>query len=473
MIYFSQAQRAEDASLYTDRRLNYLVTRLSSVTIITLVVSALVLVIGLVSLMPTLPGTYRISDTFFEWTRAESDEGCPNQDNLDNLACVGDVFREFAISAIRLVTNFLGLFASMVIEDSQATSLGGVARFLSVFSISSAVFLSYRRHLDTRYELNNQISQLADFRDLKTKTRTFLWTRILYTLATMFGSYVVVSLVWVGLSQIFKEIAFQTSTAWIIIALFVVLSTFAATYWASAVTSREIIMIGAGTFVLGFTVSFAVAPLMNVATVPGGEQWWKGAISNAGKLQPSGALFTSALAGLAIVFWIVWYDIDSIIENAIAHSGQRMTPLINIRHIQWFSVRTKHIIVFFYTLVIIGLISIGLVRVAYPVSQFFLNLFFHSILGAIGAIGGLFFVCWHVSRLTKKTILSPWYDRYFIVGALVSIVALAASYTDIMNLTTAELIIFSLSGVLMVFTIELLLLQADLPDTVAVPDEHI
>lgn len=473
MIYFSQAQRADDASLYTDRHITYLMTRLSSVTIITLVISALVIIIGLVSLMPTLPPTYRIDDTFFEWTRAESDEGCPNQDNLENLACVGDVVREFAISGIRLVTNFMGLFASMVVEDSQITSLGGVARFLSVFSISAAVFLSYRRHLEDRYEMNHQYSQLHDFRDLKTKKYTFLWTRILYTVATMFGSYIVVSLVWVGLSQVFKEISFGTPAAWVIIGLFVILSTFAATYYASAVTTREIILIGAGTFVLGFTVSFAVAPLMNVVSTQGGEQWWKGAISNAGKLQPSGALFTSALAGLAIVFWIVWYDIDSIIENAIEHSGRPHTPIINIRNIQLFPFRTKYIIIFFYVLVIIGLISIGLVRVAYPVSQFALNLFFHSVLGAFGAIGGLFFVCWHVSRLTKKTILSPWYDRYFIAGALISIAAFALSYTPIMNLTTAELIVFSLSGVLMFFTIELLLLQADLPDTPPVPEGHI
>lgn len=446
---------------YTDISLDLLMVRLQNAGLISLITTVLVVSIGFVFYVSSLPPNFAINGTFLEWTLQENEAECPNHDNP---ACVGDVLREFEISISRLGNNLFGLFQSTRIDD-ETSYLGGVARLLSVISISIAVFYAYRRHLEERYIVENKRSQLEDFRDLKEHKLTFFFTRILYTAATFFGSYIVISLAWVVLSQIFRGLSLTTIWAWMVIGGFVFASTFASTYWAIAVSTRELVLIGVGTFVLGFAVSFAVAPLMiNPETMEKTDtvRWWTMAISSAGKLQPAASLFTSALASLAVVFWIVWFDIDSIIEMGIAKSGEASVPIVDIDNVKWVHVNRKYLIIVCYTFVIVGLLSIGLVRVDRPASDFALNIFFHSILGAGGAILGLFFVCWHVKLITRRTIFTLPYRVYFIIGAIISAVALGL-YTFLgVNLTAVELVIFTISGSLMVITIEILLLQADI-----------
>jgi hypothetical protein len=245
--------------------------------------------------------------------------------------------------------------------------------------------------------------------------------------------------------------------AWVVVILFTFSVTIASAFWALAVTTRELFLIGMMATVAGLFVSFSIAPQI---PDPDRINWWQHAVSMLGKYMPSAPLFTATITSMACTLLVVWFDI----ENIVVRARRENTGLVRG--------------LYFYA--VLGFLLIGFVRVGDPIQNFIPNFLAHSVFGALFAFAALFWVCWVVSRNFNETIFNPWYKRYIKFAAIASIVVGVVSFIqlepfgfgdpnnttggkDIINLTAAELVIFSLTGILLYITVELLLLQADFP----------
>jgi hypothetical protein len=415
------------------------------------VVSTVVLILFFLLLLLTsrLPGNYRMYFTFGEWTIVDT-----------TLASVGTVGEEIILSLSRIDTAFAGIWGSTTAPD-PATAIppgntAGIARLLSIISVPVVVAVSYRKQLKTRYRVYGETAQYDDFEKLQQRKIQYNSARILYVIATGFGTYVVTSVLWLALSLAFQNLTFTLFWAWVVIILFTFSATIVSAFWALAVTTREIFLIGMMMTVAGLLVSFSIAPQI---PDPDRIYWWQHAVSMLGKYMPSAPLFTATLTSMACTLLVVWFDIENIVARA------RSAKIVLIRGLYFYAV--------------LGFLLIGFVRVGDPIANFIPNFLAHSVFGALFAFAALFWVCWVLTRNIDETIFSPWYKRYIKFAAIASIVVGVVSFIqlepfgfgdpnntqggkDIINLTTAELVIFALTGILLWITVELLLLQAEI-----------
>ncbi len=430
----------------------FLLNRLKGAVIYGGIVSTVVLVLFFLLLLLTarLPGNYRLYFTFYEWTIVDS--------TLEPVETVGE---EIILSLSRIDVAFSGIWGSTIAPEPDTVvppgNTAGIARLLSIISVPVAVAVSYRKQLKTRYRVYGEKAQYDDFEKLQKRKIQYFSARILYVTATAFGTYVVTSVLWLAMSRAFQNLTFTLFWAWLVVILFTFSVTIASTFWALAVTTRELFLIGMMTTVAGLFVSFSIAPQI---PDPDRIYWWQHAVSMLGKYMPSAPLFTATITSMACTLLVVWFDIESIIVRA----GNEKIVLIRG--------------LYFYA--VIGFLLIGFVRVGEPIENFIPNFLAHSVFGALFAFTALFWVCWVMSRNINETVFNPWYKRYIKFAAVASLVVGIVSFIqlepfgfgdpsntqggkDIINLTAAELVIFSLTGVLLFVTVEILLLQADVP----------
>ena len=381
-----------------------------------------------------LPETYRLFVPFREW-RVDDNESPP----------VGSWSQEIGNQLTRLYNATADIGASIFSNDGQG-NVAGIARLCTLVSVSFAVWFAFRRQLATYYEINAQKAQLEDFN--ATPRWQFWLSRVLFTLATLFGTYVVVSTVWFGLSLVFKNMILNWPDAFVVIILFTGAVTFAATYGALAVTTRDVLLLGLFTFAIGLSVSFALAP----------ANWYLGAVSNAGQLNPSAPLFTGTLLGGSLALVVLWFDMNSIIEKMISDGNIR---LFNARAWMW-------VARVLYAFLILGLVFVGFIRVDKDNYPF--NMVFHAG-GAISAIASVVIA----GLLIRKSRFHPWYKIFSVhillgltIGmAVFGSLKLESPYwvypgTGMISLTVIELSLMILIGLWVYFTVDGLLINANI-----------
>ncbi|MEP7290238.1 MAG: hypothetical protein ABI835_00590 [Chloroflexota bacterium] len=385
-----------------------------------------------------LPEQFRLYAPFIDWSSTTEYKVC-------DWSC------EIRTQGTRLVKAAADIGASVLAdEDAYYGSVAGIARLCTLIAVSVTVWCAYRKQLAEYYEINAQPAQLEDFRE--TPRWQFWLSRGLYTAASLFGTYVVISIVWLGLSVIFKNVTLDRLNAAIVIVIFTGTVTFAAAYGALAATTRDVLLLGLFTFVFGFCASFALSPLIE------GRQWWERAVSNAGQLNPSAPLFTGTLLSGSIALWMLWYDINGVIEQMIADG----------KIVRWDATTWQRIARGLYAGLIIGLISVGLVRV--DDANFPGNKVFH----AGGAVLAILSVV-AAGYMIRKQRFHPWYrflSIHILLGATVLLAVFGsfrfdppgfvATGTGMISLTVIELTLFILIGVWVYVTVDNLLGQANI-----------
>jgi hypothetical protein len=393
--------------------------------------------------MRRLPTTYNLFNTFAEWRDESPHAGC-------------DWFCEFRTQSTRLINVAGDVGASIFFPSDQDGSIrgniAGIARLCTLISVLFTVAFSYRKHLADYYRLNGQFAQLDDFTHLP---RWQFWlTRILYTVAALYGTYVVVSILWLGLSFAFKDMALDLPNAVVVIVIFNLVVTFAATYAALAAATRDVLMLGLFTFAVGLLASFSLAPLLP----PDNQQWWQSAVSNAGQFNPSAPLFTGTLLSGSLALIVLWFDIDSIIQ-----------AMINDGDLRWLSAQGWMTVArLLYTMLILGLLFVGFVRVDH---NFPSNYIFHAG-GSLLAIGSVI----AAGILIRKQRFHPWYrifSTYSLLGgtfamAVLSTLRFVPTFgtvrwgTGLIGLTVIELTLFVAVGFWLYITVDNLLAQANI-----------
>ncbi|MEO8608515.1 MAG: hypothetical protein ABI690_11560 [Chloroflexota bacterium] len=389
-----------------------------------------------------LPDQYRLYISFYEW-RTEGVAQTP--------ICIWSC--EILTQSTRLLTDASDIGASMFATDDQGSVIGniaGIARLCTLIAVFFAVWFSYRKQVLTRYDLNGQTAQRQDF---ETMPRWQFWlTRGLYTLASLFGTYVVVSVVWLGVGAMFKNMNLDWFNAALLIVLFTGATTLIATYGALAVTTREILLLGLLIFVTGFSASFALSPLVRK------QEWWQLAVSSAGEFNPSAPLFTGTLLSGSLALVVMWFDIDSILQKMIADGGIRYLSAA-----QWMWVAR-----ILYIMPVVGLIFVGFVRV--DPDQYRINMVFHAGGATLAILGAIV-----SALLIRKRRFHPWYKIFsvyllfgttIVMGLLGSLqlnpIAFGPVGDGLVSLTVIELTLFLLIGVWMYVTVDNLLGQANI-----------
>jgi hypothetical protein len=424
--YAYLTQRFQTAVLYS-------ALTTAGVLIALITISAL----NLLNIRP-IPEMYRLYAPFVEW---QSDG------TRQFVVCAWNC--EIATQATRLLNATSDIGASIFADAGQG-SVASIARLCSLISVFFAVWFTYRKQLVTWYRLNMQEAQRQDFEQMP---RWQFWlTRALFTIASLFGTYVIVSILWLGLSLIFKDMTMNWINALIVIILFISTTTLIATYCALAVTTREILLLGLMIFVVGFSASFAL-------TKPYADhQWWQIAVSNAGQLNPAASLFTGTLLSGSLTLIVLWFDIDSILQKMVGDGDVR-----------WFSANLwMWVARGLYIVLVLGLMFIGLIRVDQTNYPF--NMVFHAG-GAILAIASVIVS----GLLIRKRRFHPWYKLFsvqILLGLTVSMSVLGSLKLDppavvfpgtgIISLVVIELSLFVLIGLWIYATVDNLLGQANL-----------
>ena len=410
--------------------------------------------------MRRLPTLYNLFNPFVEWRDESPHAGC-------------DWFCEFRTQTTRLIDTAGDVGASIFFPFEQDGTthgnIAGIARLCTLISVLFTVAFSYRRQLAEYYRLNAQLAQLDDFTHLP---RWQFWlTRVLYTLAALYGSYVVVSILWLGLSFAFKDLILDLPNAVVVIILFNAVITFAATYGALAASTRDVLMLGLFTFAIGLLASFSLAPPLP----PDNQQWWQSAVSNAGQFNPSAPLFTGTLLSGSLALLVLWFDIDSIIQAMIDDGDTRLLSPQG-----WMTVARV-----LYTLLIVGLLFVGFVRVDHLFPG---NYLFHAG-GSLFAIGSVI----TAGILIRKRRFHPWYrifSTYLLLGgtfamAVLSTLRFVPTFatvrwgTGLIGLTVIELTLFIAVGFWLYITVDNLLAQANITAfsgkvvALAVPDKPV
>ena len=427
--YDFQRERFQTALLYS--------TLATMGVIIALIVSS---AFNLFNINP-LPETYRLFAPFVEWgiVGAEYD------------ICRWDC--EIGVQSTRLVKAVQYIGASIVSAEDWQWNVAGIARLCTLVSVSFAVWFAYRKKLEQYYMINAHQAQLEDF---KTTPRWQFWlSRVCYMLATLFGTYVVVSILWLGVSVMFRNMTLRWFEAAIIIVAFTGTITFAGAWGALAASTRDVLLLGLFTFVFGFSASFALAPATQVDGI--GFEWWQGAVSNVGQFNPSAALFTGTLLSGSLALVVMWFDLNSIIQK-----------MINDGAIRFLSARAwMGVAGLLYALLVIGLLGVGFIRV--DRENFPENTLFHAG-GAVLSIASVVVS----GLLIRKHRFHPWYQIFsvHILLGVTLIMAFLGSFridppsfvfpgTGIISLTVIELSLLLLIGLWTYVTVDNLLGQAD------------
>jgi hypothetical protein len=391
-----------------------------------------------------IPDTFQLYVPFYEW-RTDGVKSPP----VSLWSC------EVVVQSTRLISSAADIGASMFIVDEQGNvqgSIAGIARLCTLIAVFFAVWFSYRKMLLRRYALHGHEAQRQDFEQLP---RWQFWlTRTLYTFASLFGTYVVVSITWLAVGAMFKTLALDWFNAAIIVVLFTWAITFAATYASLAVTTRETLLLALSIFVIGFSASFALSPQLGDAR----KEWWQMAVSSAGQENPSAPLFTGTLLSGPLVLLALWFDLDSILQKMI---GDGQVRLLKVNQWMW-------VTRILYGMLVLGFIFVGMIRV--DEHNFRVNMVFHAG-GAVMAILSAIFS----GILIRKRHFHPWYrflSNYVLIIAtftlgLLGVIQLnplkfGAVGEGLVGMTVIELALFLLIGVWMYVTVDNLLGQADI-----------
>lgn len=424
--YDFQRERFQTALLYS--------TLATVGVIIALIVSS---AFNLFNISP-LPETYRLFAPFVEW---------------GNVGTEYDICRwdcEIVTQSTRLIHAASDIGASIVSTEDGQGNVAGIARLCTLVSVSFAVWFAYRKKLVKYYTIHAQQAQLEDF---KATPRWQFWlSRICYTLASVFGTYVVVSILWLGLSVMFRNMTLRWFEAAIIIVVFTGAITFAGAFGALAASTRDVLLLGLFTFVFGFSASFALAPRFQEL------EWWQGAVSNVGQLNPSAALFTGTLLSGSLALVVMWFDINSIIQKMINDGTIRF---LSAR--AWMGVAGT-----LYAILVVGLLGVGFVRVDRV--NFPENMLFHAG-GAVFAIASVVVS----GLLIRKHRFHPWYQIFsvhILLGVTLGMAFLGSFRIDppsfvfpgtgIISLTVIELSLLMLIGLWAYVTVDNLLGQANI-----------
>lgn len=402
------------------------------------------LVATLLDVMPVsrLPETYRLFAPFVEWSNTGA------QDQVCSWEC------EILTQSTRLFKAASDVGASIVSRETGQGNIAGIARLCSLISVSIVVWFSYRKQLVQYYTMNAQQAQLNDFNS--TPRWQFWLSRIFYTLAALFGTYVMVSIIWFGLSLVFKNLTLQWFNAAIVVVVFTWTATFAGAIMGLAASTRHVLLLGLFTFVFGFSASFALAPTTEVEGLA--FEWWQGAVSSAGRANPSASLFTGTLFSGSLSLVVLWFDINSIIQAMIDDGKVR---LLSAKGWMW-------VARLLYAALILGLLAVGFIRV--DRANFPINMVFHAG-GAVLAIASVV-IC---ALLIRKHRFHPWY-KIFSVHILLGVTVVMAVFGSfrfdpptfvppgegIISLTVIELTLLILIGVWGYITVDNLLAQANI-----------
>ena len=348
---------------------------------------------------------------------------------------------EIGVQFQRLFSNNTLVVASIYALNNEG-NIAGIARLCNLVAVSIAVFFAYRQQLTEYYFLNAQKAELEDFQETP---QWELWlSRIAYTLATLFGTYVVVSIFWLGVDLAFKDVTLNWFDASILIIGSTAVMTFIATFGALAVTTRGILLLGLMTYLFGLTASFALTPLID------GQQWWQRAVSSAGQLNPSAPVFTGTFLSGALAMLVLWLDVNGMVRKVIADG-----PLLLLGARGWMNVVRVLYIAFVGGLLFVGFIRVD--RINFP-----RNMLFHAG-GAMAAIA-----CVVMSGLIiRKRRFPPWYKAfsvYILLGVTLGITILSSFTLDpftivdpgtgIVSLTVLELVLLMMLGVWTYITVD-------------------
>lgn len=166
--------------------------------------------------------TYDLYHEFTEWGRG------------DHIS-VKPVVQEFILSIEQVGDAAQGVGDSV----GGLPDVAGIARLSAIFSVMIAVFITYRSQLEDYYRKHDQQAQLSDFDDQNYAQRCI--TRLCYMVATIFGCYVIFSLMWVVLSLMFTDAQLSYAGMGAVVILFTSATTFGATYWAITLTTRALL----------------------------------------------------------------------------------------------------------------------------------------------------------------------------------------------------------------------------------------
>ena len=413
----------------------FLITTMATVGVI---VALVIVSIFNISGISQLPDDYLLYETFYEW-RSEGATQYP--------VCSWNC--EIAVQSTRLVTAASEIALSVITVDGRG-NIAGMARLCTLVTVLFSVGFAYRRQLLAHYTINAQPAQHDDFATMPNWQRWL--NRTLYILATAFGTYVLTSVLWLGLAMVFRELSLNWFRSGIVIVLFTGTITFIATYVALAASTRTVLSLGLFTLAAGFALSFALVPQSL------GHQWWEVAVSNAGQFNPSASLFTGTLLSGSLALVIIWFDMDSIIHK-----------MIDDGDIQILSPDTwRWIARLLYFALILGLLLIAFIRV--DQDNFPLNMVFHAG-GSLAAIASTVIA----GLLIRKKRFHPWYHIftvYILLGLTLGMSILGSLKFDpfslvfpgtgIISLVVIELVLFVLMGLWLYLTADNLLGQANI-----------
>jgi hypothetical protein len=356
---------------------------------------------------------------------------------------------EIVTQVKRLVSNAIIIGASIITEGHEG-NIVAMARLCSLISVIFAVGFAFRQQLPQFYSLNAQKAELEDFQNTPGWE---LWlSRILYTLASLFGTYVVVSILGFGLSKAFKELTLNWFNALLVIIVFTGTMTFAAVFGALAVTTRGVLLLGLFTVMIGLAVSFALAPEID------DQQWWLKAVSSAGQFNPSAPIFTGTLMSGSLTLVVLWFDINRMIHKMIIDGDVKLLTAN-----QWMWVAR-----ILYATVVLGLFFVGLIRV--DKANFAVNSWFHAG-GAVAAIASVA-ISGLLIRKRRFHPLYKFFSVYIQLGVTIALIVLGSLKlespwigspgTGIINMTVLELSLFALMGLWGYLTVNNLVVQANI-----------
>jgi hypothetical protein len=324
-----------------------------------------------------------------------------------------------------------------------------------VFGVGIAVFFTYRALLADFYDANLQDAQSKAFKRFRDQRSHWLSVGLISAI-TMVSTYVVISGILIMLADMFEGLKLPFVGASIVAAVFAGAAGFVMTYWASVVTTRELLVFGLLTFVIGLGGGFAVTE----------GSWWKYAVSAVGRNPRSELLFMTTLISVAAIFWILWLDVGKIIKRVVNEIAP--DPQTFVAQNAFVIIRTL------YFLALICTVLVGVIPVIDQKDSDQLNHIITLILHTGGAIvsmlifttGGMyFFTRWLPDRI---------FPGYFKVmsRALAAVCGVAVvlfilnETTDaaFLSLTALELILFFCIGLWLFFAVSNLLEYADTQD---------
>jgi hypothetical protein len=343
------------------------------------------------------------------------------------------------------------------LQSGSSGQIAAVARLLTCLTIFVAVAFTYRRLLLEHYAAYGQPLQYADFK----RSQQTAWRhvrRVMVALSAMICSYVLLTLVWLILPFMFKQLSAAPLAAAAYVALFVAAVTVAFVYWSLTVTTRDLMALGLLTFAAGLAGTFALAGRQQ------DEEWWQAAVSRAGADPNADWLFTATFGAVFLIFVVLWYDVKNFLRLIVVQSQaiRGITPFEQssrpaARVGRWLRGHTYSLIRALYFTAIIGLLGVGFVQFD---SRDITTVIAHTG-GAVGAIlifnlGGLAYAYWF-----PDPILGQPFKRLSLACVLITLATIILWRLNIVNLAGLELLALVVVGIWFFFALDNLLIYID------------